>query len=206
MTKFDSYEAAQFVFKQLNAKGEPWAMGYALKLGKELGVISASHLTNDPDKWDDQLDVLEAIVRAVSIQNWSLNYNKPKNGNFVHNGVVISDRVAQKISDFTAEEITFIMSTSPQDVLFLIALIRQLKTAVALLSDLNDKYAEAAENARKTAQTPAVAPQEPVSGETITISRAEYESLKEDSNFLNALYAAGVDNWDGYDEALENNG
>jgi len=39
--------------------------------------------------------------------------------------------------------------------------------------------------------------------EMITISLKEYEALKEDKRFLNALEAAGVDNWDGYDYALE---
>jgi len=38
--------------------------------------------------------------------------------------------------------------------------------------------------------------------ETITITKSEYESLLEDSNVLNSLYAAGVDNWCGYDEAM----
>lgn len=37
--------------------------------------------------------------------------------------------------------------------------------------------------------------------EMVTISKKEYEQLKEDSNFLNALRAAGVDNWEGYSEA-----
>jgi hypothetical protein len=39
--------------------------------------------------------------------------------------------------------------------------------------------------------------------ETITITRKEYESLKEDAKFLLALQSAGVDNWQGYDYALE---
>jgi hypothetical protein len=39
--------------------------------------------------------------------------------------------------------------------------------------------------------------------ETVTISKAEYESLLEDSNKLLALEGAGVDNWEGYDEAME---
>lgn len=36
----------------------------------------------------------------------------------------------------------------------------------------------------------------------VTISRAEYDSLKRDSLMLEALKAAGVDNWPGYDDAL----
>ena len=36
----------------------------------------------------------------------------------------------------------------------------------------------------------------------VTISRAEYDSLKRDSLMLEALKAAGVDNWSGYDDAL----
>lgn len=38
---------------------------------------------------------------------------------------------------------------------------------------------------------------------TITITEDEYKSLIEDSNFLEALQAAGVDNWDGYDLAID---
>lgn len=39
--------------------------------------------------------------------------------------------------------------------------------------------------------------------ETVTISKKEYESLLEDSEKLSALEAAGVDNWQGYDDAME---
>ena len=39
--------------------------------------------------------------------------------------------------------------------------------------------------------------------EQVTISKAEYERLLEDQRFLDALSAAGVDNWDGYSYALE---
>ena len=38
--------------------------------------------------------------------------------------------------------------------------------------------------------------------ETITISIKEYNSLQEDSQKLMALEAAGVDNWQGYDDAM----
>lgn len=37
---------------------------------------------------------------------------------------------------------------------------------------------------------------------TVTISITEYEELQEAYDFLMALQMAGVDNWDGYDEAL----
>lgn len=37
--------------------------------------------------------------------------------------------------------------------------------------------------------------------ETITISRKEYDGLKEDEHRLECLEAAGVDNWEGYDVA-----
>jgi hypothetical protein len=37
----------------------------------------------------------------------------------------------------------------------------------------------------------------------ITITQKEYLKLKEDSTLLNALQGAGVDNWDGYDSAIE---
>ena len=39
--------------------------------------------------------------------------------------------------------------------------------------------------------------------ETVTIPKEEYESLLEDSRFLAALRAAGVDNWEGYDYAFD---
>ncbi len=39
--------------------------------------------------------------------------------------------------------------------------------------------------------------------ETVTITKKEYEELKEDSNIYNALRAAGVDNWIGWDDAME---
>ena len=39
--------------------------------------------------------------------------------------------------------------------------------------------------------------------ETVTISKKEYESLLEDSKKLTALENAGVDNWEGFDEARE---
>ena len=43
-----------------------------------------------------------------------------------------------------------------------------------------------------------------MSEDTVTIPIEEYEELQEDQNFLNALRAAGVDNWEGYEIALEN--
>ena len=39
--------------------------------------------------------------------------------------------------------------------------------------------------------------------ETVTISKKDYEKLIEDQFWLNCLESAGVDNWDGYDEAIE---
>ena len=38
---------------------------------------------------------------------------------------------------------------------------------------------------------------------TVTITEKEYNELCEDSQFLCALQAAGVDNWDGYSDAQE---
>lgn len=35
----------------------------------------------------------------------------------------------------------------------------------------------------------------------VSITEKEYKQLKEDSNFLDCLRAAGVDNWEGYEEA-----
>ena len=37
--------------------------------------------------------------------------------------------------------------------------------------------------------------------QTVTISLDEYNKLIEDSKLLDALFAAGVDNWEGYEEA-----
>ena len=42
-----------------------------------------------------------------------------------------------------------------------------------------------------------------MSEETVTIKKSEYDQLIKDSEFLDALRAAGVDNWDGYGYALE---
>ena len=39
--------------------------------------------------------------------------------------------------------------------------------------------------------------------EMVTITRKEYESLLKDSEVLGALEGAGVDNWQGYDYAME---
>lgn len=39
--------------------------------------------------------------------------------------------------------------------------------------------------------------------EMVTIKKSEYDSLNDDSLFLNCLRNAGVDNWDGYDFACE---
>jgi hypothetical protein len=37
----------------------------------------------------------------------------------------------------------------------------------------------------------------------VTITREEYDALLQDSKFLQALEAAGVDNWEGYSFAME---
>lgn len=37
----------------------------------------------------------------------------------------------------------------------------------------------------------------------ITIPKDEYDQLKESERLLEALQGAGVDNWEGYDYALE---
>ena len=38
--------------------------------------------------------------------------------------------------------------------------------------------------------------------DTVTISKKEYDELRKDSEILQALYANGVDNWDGYSDAV----
>ena len=38
--------------------------------------------------------------------------------------------------------------------------------------------------------------------ETITIPKSEYDSLIRDKVLLRALNAAGVDNWEGYEHAM----
>jgi len=43
-----------------------------------------------------------------------------------------------------------------------------------------------------------------MSEERVTISKTEYKELLHASAVLNALYGGGVDNWDGYEWALEN--
>lgn len=39
--------------------------------------------------------------------------------------------------------------------------------------------------------------------ETVTITKKEYERLLEDSDWLSCLEQAGVDNWDGWDYAID---
>lgn len=39
--------------------------------------------------------------------------------------------------------------------------------------------------------------------ETVTIPKSEYDRLVKDSEWLSCLEAAGVDNWSGYDCALD---
>ena len=36
----------------------------------------------------------------------------------------------------------------------------------------------------------------------VELTKAEYDSLVEDQNFLRCLEAAGVDNWEGYETAV----
>ena len=38
---------------------------------------------------------------------------------------------------------------------------------------------------------------------SVTIPKEEYEELKADQRFLRALQHAGVDSWDGYEEAQD---
>jgi hypothetical protein len=40
--------------------------------------------------------------------------------------------------------------------------------------------------------------------ERVEITRSEYDNLLEDRKFLRALEAAGVDSWEGYEEAQAN--
>ena len=39
--------------------------------------------------------------------------------------------------------------------------------------------------------------------ETVTITKAEYDQLCKDAELLSYLEAAGVDNWEGFDEAIQ---
>jgi uncharacterized Fe-S cluster-containing radical SAM superfamily protein len=39
--------------------------------------------------------------------------------------------------------------------------------------------------------------------ETVTITRKQYEQLKRDSDVLERLHDAGVDNWEGYYRAFQ---
>jgi hypothetical protein len=42
-----------------------------------------------------------------------------------------------------------------------------------------------------------------VSEGLVSLTQAEYDSLKRDSDFLQALESAGVDNWEGYSYAWQ---
>ena len=39
--------------------------------------------------------------------------------------------------------------------------------------------------------------------EMVTITKTEYDNLKEDRGWLRCLEAAGIDNWEGYDQAID---
>lgn len=39
--------------------------------------------------------------------------------------------------------------------------------------------------------------------ETVTITQQEYDRLYQVDIFMNCLQAAGVDNWDGYEDAID---
>lgn len=60
------------------------------------------------------------------------------------------------------------------------------------------------EKAPETIKQPVTTSAEPIqqAAPSVTISRAEYDSLKRDSLMLKALHEAGVDAWGGYGEAL----
>lgn len=47
------------------------------------------------------------------------------------------------------------------------------------------------------------APSKPIGETPVTISEKEYQQLKDDSSLLHCLLNAGVDNWSGYDSAIE---
>jgi len=42
-----------------------------------------------------------------------------------------------------------------------------------------------------------------MSEETVTIPKSVYDQLVQDQQWLNCLAAAGVDNWEGYDHAVD---
>jgi len=44
---------------------------------------------------------------------------------------------------------------------------------------------------------------EPAAEETVTLSKSEHIELLNDQSKLDALESAGVDNWEGYDDAME---
>jgi hypothetical protein len=58
---------------------------------------------------------------------------------------------------------------------------------------------EAAAEAERQAE---ILRQEAIANETVTILKSEYEKLLERDEWLSALEGAGVDNWDGWDEAV----
>lgn len=76
------------------------------------------------------------------------------------------------------------------------------ESAGKVVDDVNRQESEqhvAAQGGEKLQRTLA-----PASADSkVTIDRAEYERLVEDSNLLSALRAAGVDNWEGWDHAIE---
>ncbi|CAH0528452.1 hypothetical protein CTH30272_02137 [Allocatenococcus thiocycli] len=62
---------------------------------------------------------------------------------------------------------------------------------------------ETARQAIQQAESTPVKQPEVQSETTITITTSEYDELMRKADLLDALYAAGVDNWDGYGEAMD---
>ena len=93
-----------------------------------------------------------------------------------------SARIAQEAADAEAERI---------------------KAEKAQAQQAPAKEAPAVEQAVQETAALDLAPTKDETVITMLISKAEYDKLRADQDMLHALQEAGVDNWDGYSEALE---
>ena len=67
----------------------------------------------------------------------------------------------------------------------------------------NDMYCKTKDNCSTNHCSPGACKDFKKKEETVTITKAEYEELVQDSNFLEALRCTGIDNWRGYSEAID---
>ena len=104
-----------------------------------------------------------------------------------------SARIAQEAADAEAERIKAEKAQAQQEPAKEAPAVEQVEPETAALDLEPAKTFEAFDLASNKDETVI----------TMLISKAEYDKLRADQDMLHALQEAGVDNWDGYSEALE---